>query len=32
MLHFNVKVVGLREPTEEELEHGHVHQDGGHHH
>jgi FKBP-type peptidyl-prolyl cis-trans isomerase SlyD len=31
-LHFNVKVVGLREPTTEELEHGHVHQDGGHHH
>ena len=30
-LHFNVKVVGLREPTEEELEHGHVHE-GGHHH
>lgn len=30
-LHFNVKVVGLREPTGEELEHGHVHQ-GGHHH
>jgi len=30
-LHFNVKVVGLREPTEEELSHGHVH-DGGHHH
>jgi FKBP-type peptidyl-prolyl cis-trans isomerase SlyD len=30
-LHFNVKVVGLREPTSEELEHGHVH-DGGHHH
>jgi len=30
-LHFNVKVVGLREPTTEELEHGHVH-DGGHHH
>ncbi len=30
-LHFNVKVVGLREPTEEELAHGHVHQ-GGHHH
>ena len=30
-LHFNVKVVNLREPTEEELEHGHVH-DGGHHH
>lgn len=31
-LHFNVKVVGLREPTSEELEHGHVHEDGGHHH
>ena len=30
-LHFNVKVVGLREPTQEELEHGHVH-DGGHPH
>lgn len=30
-LHFNVKVVNLREPTSEELEHGHVHQ-GGHHH
>jgi FKBP-type peptidyl-prolyl cis-trans isomerase SlyD len=31
-LHFNVKVVGLREATNEELEHGHAHQDGGHHH
>jgi FKBP-type peptidyl-prolyl cis-trans isomerase SlyD len=31
-LHFNVKVVGLREPTVEELEHGHVHQGDGHHH
>jgi FKBP-type peptidyl-prolyl cis-trans isomerase SlyD len=31
-LHFNVKVVGLREPTTEELEHGHVHQGDGHHH
>jgi FKBP-type peptidyl-prolyl cis-trans isomerase SlyD len=30
-LHFNVKVVNLREPTDEELEHGHVH-DAGHHH
>ncbi len=30
-LHFNVKVVGLREPSAEELEHGHVHE-GGHHH
>jgi FKBP-type peptidyl-prolyl cis-trans isomerase SlyD len=31
-LHFNVKVVGLREPTKEELEHGHVHEEGHHHH
>ena len=31
-LHFNVKVVGLREPTAEELVHGHVHQGEGHHH
>jgi FKBP-type peptidyl-prolyl cis-trans isomerase SlyD len=30
-LHFNVKVVGLREPTSEELSHGHVH-DGEHQH
>ena len=30
-LHFNVKVLGLREPTAEELSHGHAH-DGGHHH
>ena len=30
-LHFNVKVISLREPTSEELEHGHVHQDGHHH-
>jgi FKBP-type peptidyl-prolyl cis-trans isomerase SlyD len=31
-LHFNVKVVSLREPTAEELDHGHVHESGGHHH
>jgi FKBP-type peptidyl-prolyl cis-trans isomerase SlyD len=30
-LHFNVRVVGLREPTSEELEHGHVHEDGHQH-
>jgi len=30
-LHFTVKVVGLREPTQEELEHGHVHEEGHHH-
>jgi FKBP-type peptidyl-prolyl cis-trans isomerase SlyD len=31
-LHFNVKVIGVREPTTEELEHGHVHQGGGNGH
>jgi len=30
-LHFYVKVVALREPTDEELDHGHVHDDGHHH-
>lgn len=30
-LHFHVKIAGLREPTQEELTHGHVH-DGGHGH
>lgn len=30
-LHFNVKVVALRDPTEEELEHGHAHEEGHHH-
>ena len=30
-LHFSVKVVGLREPTAEELEHGHVHEAGHNH-
>ena len=29
-LHFDVKVVGLREATNEEMEHGHAHD--GHHH
>jgi FKBP-type peptidyl-prolyl cis-trans isomerase SlyD len=32
-LHFIVKVTEVREPTAEELEHGHVHGDGdGHQH
>lgn len=31
VLNFYVKVVALREPTSEELDHGHVHE-GGHHH
>jgi len=30
-LHFSVKVVDLRDPTAEELEHGHVHEAGHHH-
>src|SRR3990172_4324339 len=29
--HFNVTVVALREPTDEELDHGHVHEEGHHH-
>jgi FKBP-type peptidyl-prolyl cis-trans isomerase SlyD len=31
-LTFDVKVVGVRDATEEELGHGHVHGPGGHHH
>jgi FKBP-type peptidyl-prolyl cis-trans isomerase SlyD len=31
-LHFDVNIVGVREATAEELEHGHVHGAGGHHH
>jgi FKBP-type peptidyl-prolyl cis-trans isomerase SlyD len=31
-LHFDVEVVDVREATTEELEHGHVHGAGGHHH
>ena len=30
-LHFSVKVIALREPTAEELDHGHVHEEGHHH-
>jgi len=30
-LKFNVKVIGLREPTAEELDHGHAHDDDHHH-
>ena len=30
-LHFSVKVIALREPTKEELDHGHVHEEGHHH-
>ncbi len=31
-LHFDVRIVGVREASGEELEHGHVHGPGGHHH
>lgn len=31
-LHFNVDITDVREASEEELEHGHVHGPGGHHH
>ena len=31
-LHFDVRVVEVRAATEEELTHGHVHGEGGHHH
>ncbi len=31
-LHFDVEVLSVREATTEELEHGHVHGAGGHHH
>lgn len=31
-LHFDVEIVDVREASKEELEHGHVHGDGGHAH
>lgn len=31
-LNFDVEVTGVREATHEELDHGHVHGAGGHHH
>ena len=31
-LNFDVEVVDVREATDEELDHGHVHGPGGHHH
>ena len=31
-LNFDVEVVNVREATEEELSHGHVHGEGGHEH
>ena len=32
ILHFDVEIKDLREATEEEINHGHVHGAGGHHH
>lgn len=31
-LHFDIEIVDVREATPEEIEHGHVHGDGGHAH
>ena len=31
-LHFDVEIVDVREATDEEIAHGHVHGEGGHHH
>lgn len=31
-LNFDVEVMGVREATAEEVDHGHVHGEGGHHH
>jgi FKBP-type peptidyl-prolyl cis-trans isomerase SlyD len=31
-LNFDVEITNVREATEEELSHGHVHGEGGHHH
>lgn len=31
-LHFNVEVGAIRDASKEEMEHGHVHGPGGHHH
>jgi len=32
ILNFEVKIVGVREANKEEVDHGHVHGAGGHHH
>ena len=31
-LHFAIEIVNVREASAEEIEHGHVHGEGGHHH
>jgi FKBP-type peptidyl-prolyl cis-trans isomerase SlyD len=32
IMHFEGKIIAIREATAEELDHGHVHGEGGHHH
>jgi FKBP-type peptidyl-prolyl cis-trans isomerase SlyD len=32
VMHFDGKVEGVRDATQEELDHGHVHGEGGHNH
>jgi FKBP-type peptidyl-prolyl cis-trans isomerase SlyD len=31
-LHFDVEIIDVRPATKTELDHGHVHGEGGHHH
>jgi FKBP-type peptidyl-prolyl cis-trans isomerase SlyD len=31
-LHFDIEILEVREASQEEIDHGHVHGDGGHHH
>ncbi|OSO74768.1 peptidylprolyl isomerase, partial [Stutzerimonas stutzeri] len=31
-LNFDVKVVSVRDASDEEVAHGHIHGEGGHHH
>jgi FKBP-type peptidyl-prolyl cis-trans isomerase SlyD len=31
-LHFSVEILSLRDATDEEMDHGHVHGEGGHEH
>ena len=31
-LHFDIEVVDVRDASAEEIEHGHIHGAGGHHH
>jgi FKBP-type peptidyl-prolyl cis-trans isomerase SlyD len=31
-LHFSGKIISVRDASPEEMDHGHVHGEGGHHH